>query len=132
MDPRIEKLLKDLHLKFLRQNPYDEGDLLYYRINYRLADSLQCSLAQAEDAHQEYHASNPRHVSGGFCDSCSRLVRIVPIIYGYDKKDADMLQKAQAEGRLILCDMDLIVGGARLALFGCAVCKKPLDKYGTA
>ena len=37
----IKQLLIDLHESYLKDNKYDEGDLLYYRINYRVMDAFQ-------------------------------------------------------------------------------------------
>lgn len=128
----VEKSLDELHTRFLSQNPYDEGDLLYCRINYRLADKMQRSLAEAEAAHSEYHAIHPRHVSEGMCDVCNRLVRIVPIIYGYDRREIQSLKASEAAGRLIIGETVDFKEGSKIALFGCSVCKTPLASYGTA
>ena len=37
-EAEIDMMLKELHVSYLKGNEHDEGDLLYYRINYRLTD----------------------------------------------------------------------------------------------
>ncbi|MFZ0566790.1 MAG: hypothetical protein WAM22_02190, partial [Nitrososphaeraceae archaeon] len=78
----IRNLLSKLHEHYLRDNMYDEGDLLFYRINYRLMDTLRISKAAAEEFHKIYHTAIPRRVSGGYCKKCEKIITIIPIIYG--------------------------------------------------
>lgn len=120
-----------LHLSFLKANEYDEGDLIFYRISYRLADSLHISKEAAERLHSKYHELEPRRVSQGYCDTCGKVVSLVPIIYGVQKSELAELQAREREGRIILGDTSTIKEGGKVALFGCRECKSSLPKYGT-
>jgi hypothetical protein len=131
MEVRFEKLLTDLHKDLLKANEYDEGDLIYYRIDYRLADALQISKQEAAKLHSEYHERNPRKASQGFCDTCQKVVSIIPIIYGMQASDLLEMRDRENAGRLIIGDTGTIRQGARVAMFGCKECKGPLPKYGT-
>lgn len=131
MDIGAELILKQLHSKFLKENELDEGDLIFYRINYRLADTLHISKEDAEKFHSEYHEHTPRRVSEGFCDNCQKVVILIPIIYGIQKSELPELQAREQKGRLIIGDAGIIREGAKVAMFGCNVCRSPLPKYGT-
>jgi hypothetical protein len=48
MDTELDRVLKELHDWFLRSNYHDEGDLLYYRINYRLADAFGITIQKRQ------------------------------------------------------------------------------------
>ena len=37
----IKQLLMNLHESYLKDNKYDEGNLIYYRINYKLMDAFE-------------------------------------------------------------------------------------------
>ena len=63
----IRELLIELHDHYLKDNKYDEGDLLFYRINYKLMDALGITKAAAEEFHKIYHDKNPRRISEGYC-----------------------------------------------------------------
>lgn len=123
-------MLKELHDHYLKDNKYDEGDPIFYRINYRLADALALTKEEAERYHVQYHAAIPRHVSEGFCDSCNKVVSIVPIIYGIQEGDMERMKAAESEGRLIIGDMGKVRAGSKVAMFGCRECESPLEKYG--
>jgi hypothetical protein len=130
-EAEIAKLLKELHASFLKGNRYDEGDLLYYRINYRLVDTFGITKEEAQRSHSVYHAENPRRVSQGYCDECGIIVTIIPIIYGIQAIDVEKMRAAESERRLIIGDTGIIREGTKVALFGCKECKSHLPKYGT-
>jgi hypothetical protein len=127
----VKDLVTKLHEHYLRDNKYDEGDLLFYRINYRLMDTLRISKAAAEEFHKMYHIANPRRVSGGYCQKCEKIVTIIPIIYGALKHELANLLKAENKGKLIIGNTNDIREGNKIAMFGCNVCKTPLPEYGT-
>lgn len=129
-EQQIAKALAELHAHYLKGNEYDEGDPIFYRINYRIADTFALTKEEAERYHAGYHAKNPRRVSEGFCDSCNSVVTIIPIIYGIQESDMERMKGAEAEGRLIVGDMEQVRSGAKVAMFGCKICKSPLGKYG--
>jgi len=130
-EAEVDRLLKELHASFLKGNEHDEGDLLYYRINYRLADTFGVTKEEAEMLHSAYHVKNPRQVSQGYCDKCGRLVTIIPIIYGIQESDIEKMRAAENEGRLLIGDTGMIKQGTKVAMFGCRECKTHLPKYGT-
>lgn len=130
-EQEIEKMLKELHESYLKGNEYDEGDPIFYRINYRLADAFALSREEAAQYHDSYHKDKPRRVSEGFCERCNRIVGIIPILYGVQESDMERMKKAEAEGRLIIGDISLVKEGAKAAMFGCRVCKSPLANYGS-
>jgi hypothetical protein len=130
MDPRIEQILKELHSSFMKENENDEGDLIFYRINYRLADALAIPKEEAEKFHSEYHSAAPRKVSEGFCDYCHAVVTLIPIIYGIQASELAELEAKEKAGRLILGDTSTIKEGARVAMFGCRRCRRPLPNFG--
>lgn len=132
MEETIEMTLRKLHAIMLKGNEHDEGDLLYYRINYRLADSIHISKEEAESLHSEYHEKNPRRISQGYCDKCQKLVTIIPIIYGVQQDQLGRMRAREQDGRLILGDIGAMSRETMIALFGCRECKSPLPKYGTA
>ncbi|AIC14386.1 hypothetical protein [Nitrososphaera viennensis] len=127
----IERMLRELHSSYLKGNEYDEGDPIFYRINYRLADAFALTKEEAERHHAEYHRKNPRRVSEGFCDACNRIVGIIPIIYGVQEGDMERMKAAEEQGRLIIGDLSQVREGAKVAMFGCKSCKTPLAKYGS-
>lgn len=127
----IAEALQELHAHYLKGNEYDEGDPIFYRINYRLQDMFALSKEEAERRHAQYHDGKPRRISEGFCDFCNRVVSIIPIIYGIQDSDIERMKAAEGEGRLIIGDIEKIRQGGRAAMFGCRECKRPLDKYGT-
>jgi hypothetical protein len=127
----VKALITKLHEHYLRDNMYDEGDLLFYRINYRLMDTLRISRAAAEEFHKIYHIANPRRVSGGYCKKCEKIITIIPIIYGVPKPELANLLKAENKGKLIIGNAKDIREGNKIAMFGCNVCKTPLPEYGT-
>ena len=127
----IAKMLQALHASPLKGNEYDEGDLLFYRINYRLAEAFGLAKEEAEKLHAAYHEGNPRRVSQGHCDACGRVVTIIPVIYGIQDSDMKSMRAAEREGRLIIGDMAGVRQGNKVAMFGCKVCRSLLPKYGT-
>jgi hypothetical protein len=66
-------MLQELHVSYLKGKEYDEGDPIFYRINYRLADTFGLTREDAEKYHSAYHRDNPRRVSQGYCDRCKRV-----------------------------------------------------------
>jgi hypothetical protein len=131
MQAEIDRMLKELHASYLKGNAHDEGDIIYYRINYRLADTFGITKKEADRLHSSYHASNPRQVSHGYCEKCSRVVTIIPVIYGIQKSDVGIMKAAETQGRLIIGNMNELKQGSKVAMFGCKECKNLLPKYGT-
>jgi hypothetical protein len=127
----VNDLVTKLHEHYLRDNMYDEGDILFYRINYRLMDTLRISKGAAEEFHKVYHIANPRRVSGGYCKKCEKIITIIPIIYGALKPELANLLNAENKGKLIIGNTNDIREGNKIAMFGCNVCKTPLPEYGT-
>ncbi|HJS68326.1 MAG TPA: hypothetical protein VJ730_02805 [Nitrososphaera sp.] len=127
----IDKMLKELHASYLKGNEHDEGDLLYYRINYRLAETFGISKEEADRLHTSYHAGNRRQVSQGYCKKCGSVVTIIPVIYGIQESDIEKMKIAEAQGRLIIGDTNAIRQGAKVAMFGCRECRSMLPAYGT-
>jgi hypothetical protein len=127
----IDRMLKELHASYLKGNEHDEGDLIYYRINYQLADAFGIAKEEADRLHSSYHASNPRQVSQGYCDNCGKVVTIIPIIYGVQKSDMERMRGAEKQGRLIIGDTGSIRQWSKVAMFGCKDCRTLLPKYGT-
>lgn len=130
-EDEIRKALDDLHASYLKGNEYDEGDPIFYRINYRLEEAFGLTRQEAARLHEQYHKERPRRMSEGFCDNCNKIVRIIPIIYGIQDADMEKMKEAESEGRLIVGDMKTVAEGNRVAMFGCKACKNPLPKYGT-
>ena len=128
----IRELLVKLHNHYLRNNKYDEGDPIFYRINYKLMDTLGVSKAAAEEFHKIYHANNPRRISEGFCNKCEKVVTIIPIIYGISDRELANLLKAENNGKIIIRNINDISDGNKIAMFGCKECKSPLPEYGSA
>ena len=129
-DKEIEAMLKELHVSYLKENENDEGDLIFYRINYRIADAFDISAEEANRLHSEYHKEHPRRISEGFCDICGKVVPIVPVIYGVKQSDLLRMKAAEAQGRLIIGDTGRLTPGSGASLFGCSICKSYLPKYG--
>ena len=77
----VDESLERLHKIFLKHNEHDEGDLIFYRIDYRLAEILKVTADEARAYHQIYHTKNPRTVSKAYCSNCNQIVTFVPIIY---------------------------------------------------
>jgi hypothetical protein len=127
----IYRLLKDLHAFYLKNNEYDEGDLLFYRINYKLIDSFGITQDDAEKFHLNYHNHNPRRISEGYCHACKKITSIIPIIYGVSEQNIVTLKVAEADKRLIIGNLDEVKKGNKVAMFGCKICTSPLPKYGT-
>lgn len=130
MEDRIEEKLERLHSSFMKGNEHDEGDPIFYRITYRLAEEFSISRDDAARLHSEYHVRHPRSVSRGFCGNCRKLVSLIPIIYGIQGQELEM-RKRELEGRLIIGDTDTIRSGNKVAMFGCGECKNPIPEYGT-
>ena len=124
-------MLNDLHAFYMKDNEYDEGDPIFYRINYRLADALGMTKEEANQLHLTYHLERPRRVSEGYCDKCGTVVGIIPIIYGIQNADLAKMEEAREQGRLIIGDLGAVKNGTRASMFGCKTCKTPLPKYGT-
>ncbi len=130
-EAEIDKILKDLHEWFLRSNYLDEGDLLYYRINYRLADAFGITKEDAERHHSRYHLDKPRQISKGYCQECDKIVTVIPIIYGIQESETEKMKLAEREGRLIIGNLPPIGHQTEIPMFGCKICKSPLPKYCT-
>jgi hypothetical protein len=125
----IRKALDDLHASYLKVNRYDEGDPIFYRINYRLEEMFGLTRQEAVRLHGLYHQRYPRHVSEGFCDRCGKVVGIIPVIYGVQESDVGNMKEAEAKCLLIIGDMSDLTPG-KMAVFGCKACKNKLPKYG--
>ena len=132
MEPKkeIARMLKALHASYLKENEYDEGDPIFYRINYRIADAFRLTTDEANRLHAEYHKDSPRRISEGYCDSCGKVVTIVPVIYGVRQSDLPKMKAAEIQGRLIIGEIGCLSQGSGASLFGCSVCKSYLPKYG--
>ncbi|HUG96274.1 MAG TPA: hypothetical protein VMJ94_01925 [Nitrososphaera sp.] len=126
----IDRMLKELHVSYLKDNEHDEGDPLYYRINYRLADAFGMTKEEADRLHSIYHLASPREVSHGYCERCERVVTIIPVIYGIQESDMERMKAAEAQGRLIIGDTATVRKGSRVPMFGCRECRALLPKYG--
>lgn len=127
----VSRALAELHAHYLKANEYDEGDPIFYRINYRLADTFALTREEAEQYHAQYHKSRPRQISCGFCDRCDKVVTIIPILYGIQDSDMESMKAAESESRLIVGDIEQVRAGNKVAMFGCKECKRRLEKYGT-
>lgn len=127
----IDRMLKELHVSYIRSNEHDEGDPIYYRINYRLADTFGITKEEAHRLHSIYHSANPRQVHQGYCDRCNRVVTIIPVIYGIEESGIEKMKTAEAQGRLIIGDMSAMGKGSKVAMFGCKTCRTLLPKCGT-
>ncbi|MEP0824376.1 MAG: hypothetical protein HRF40_02715 [Nitrososphaera sp.] len=126
----IDKMLRELHASYLKNNEHDEGDLIYYRINYRIADAFGITKEEADRHHSAYHAASPRQVSQGYCESCGKVVTIVPVIYGIQPSDMEKMKAAEEEGRLLIGDLSAVKQGSKVAMFGCKNCRTLLPQYG--
>jgi hypothetical protein len=128
----IKQLLTELHESYLKDNRDDEGDLLYYRINYKVMDEFQITKEEAEKLHTIYHdKNNPRRISEGYCYNCNSVNKLIPIIYGVARNDKANLRKAENEGRLVVGSLEEIKEGVELSMFACKICKIALPRYGT-
>jgi hypothetical protein len=128
---RIKQSLVEFHKFYLRNNQYDEGDILYHRINYKLMETFQVTKDDAEKIHLKYHEDNERRISEGYCDNCKSITKIIPIIYGVSNEERETLKVAENEERIIIGSLADIKSGVSLAMFGCKICKKPLPQYGS-
>jgi hypothetical protein len=126
----VVRLLKELHAFYLRNNEYDEGDLLFYRINYKLIDAFGFTRDDAEKFHLNYHDSTPRRISEGYCHICKKITSIIPIIYGVLEQDMSTLKVAEDDKKLIIGNLEDVREGNKVAMFGCKICMTPLPKYG--
>ena len=127
----IDRLLKELHGSYLKNNKYDEGDLLFYRITYKLIDSFGITKEEAKEYHFNYHIHNPRRVSEGYCHTCKKITSIIPIIYGVSQQDIAILKVAEYDKRLIIGNLDQLKKENKMALFGCKICLSHLPNSGT-
>jgi hypothetical protein len=129
----ITRTLIELHRYYLQDNKFDEGDLIYYRINYRLEALFGIERQKAQSLHAAYHKDIPRSISEGYCHICDTIVKFIPIIYGASERERKSLEMAQHKGKLIIANLDCIVikEGVKIPLFGCKICKTALPKYGT-
>ena len=126
----VDRLLKELHAFYLRNNEYDEGDLLFYRINYKLIDAFGFTGDDAEKFHLNYHDSTPRRISEGYCHICKKITSIIPIIYGVLEQDMSTLKVAEDDKKLIIGNLEDVREGNKVAMFGCKICMTPLPTYG--
>ena len=122
----VDESLERLHKIFLKHNEHDEGDLIFYRIDYRLAEILKVTADEARAYHQIYHTKNPRTVSKAYCSNCNQIVTFVPIIYTVTENERSLLKAAEMKGRVILGDLENIMEDHKIPMFGCAECKKPI------
>jgi hypothetical protein len=121
----IEKVLQNLHERYLKNNKYDEGDLIFYRINYKLEEMYEISRYQANGLHQTYHLSFPRKTSEVYCNSCDRVVRYIPIIYGVTQSEMEYMKALEKEDR-ILIGIVKDHKDTHMPLFACKLCKSPI------
>ena len=128
----ITRALIELHGYYLKDNEFDEGDLIYYRINYRLVALFGITREEAQNFHAVYHRNTPRKIAEGYCHICNAIVKFIPIIYGSSERERESLEVAQNEGKLIIANLDsnAIKEGVKLPLYGCRICKAALPRYG--
>jgi hypothetical protein len=129
----ITRTLIELHRYYLQDNKFDEGDLIYYRINYRLEALFGIERQEAQSFHAAYHKDIPRAISQGYCHICDAIVNFIPIIYGTSERERKSLEMAQNKGKLIIANLDsnTIKEGVKIPLYGCKICKTALPRYGT-
>ncbi|MEW6605226.1 MAG: hypothetical protein AB1351_11150 [Thermoproteota archaeon] len=127
----IDRMLRELHASYLKGNEHDEGDPIYYRINYRLVDAFGITKEEANRFHANYHSTIPRQVSQGYCGNCGKVVTIIPVIYGIQASEVEKMKSVEAEGRLLIGDMSTVKQGTKIAMFGCKTCRALLPEYGT-
>jgi hypothetical protein len=122
-------VLQDLHKIFLKNNIYDEGDLLFYRINYKLEEMYKISRYQANGLHQTYHLSFPRKTSEVYCNSCNRVVRYIPIIYGVTQSEMEYMKALEKKDRILIgtAEYHNDTHDTHLPLFACKLCKSPIS-----
>src|SRR5215510_6905858 len=108
----IDRMLEEMHASYLKENKYDEGDPIYYRINYRLVDAFDVTAEEAERLHSNYHENNPRHVSQGYCENCKKVITIIPVIYGIQKSGLERMEAAEIAGRIIIGDTSQLREGS--------------------
>jgi hypothetical protein len=132
-DVGITRTLIELHRYYLQGNKFDEGDLIFYRINYRLEALFGITKEEAQSFHAAYHRDFPRTISEGYCHICDAIVKFIPIIYGSLGRERKSLEVAQNEGKLIIANLDCnaIKEGVKIPLYGCKICKTSLPRYGT-
>ena len=126
----VDKSLANLHKIFLKHNEHDEGDLIFYRIDYRLAEVLKVTTDEAHAYHLIYHTKNPRTVSKAYCSNCNQIVTFIPIIYTVTENERALLEAAELEDRVILGNLEKIMEDHKIPMFGCTQCKKPIPGYG--
>jgi hypothetical protein len=114
----VQKYIHLLNEHYLRNNKYDEGDLIFCRINYELINAYSITIDEAEKFHSIYHCDNPRRVSEGYCHNCNTVVTIIPIIYGISEQDFVNTKIAEGEERLIIGNIDNIKEDVEVAIFG--------------
>jgi hypothetical protein len=73
----VKQLLIDLHESYLKDNKYDESNLIYYRINYKLMDAFEMTKEDAENFHIFYHEGNAE----GYLKDIALSVRILSQLY---------------------------------------------------
>jgi hypothetical protein len=130
-DHSIKEFLIELHRYYLKNNEYDEGDIIFHRINYRLMETFGVTKTDAIEFHEIYHNNSTRRISEGYCDNCKKISTIIPILYCFSNQDLKKFASAETDGRLIIGDAKDIIEGNNLAMFGCKSCRNPLPKYGT-
>ncbi len=126
----VDKSIYNLHKIFLKDDEYDEGDLIFYRIDYRLAEILKVTAKEAHAYHLIYHTKNPRTVSKAYCTNCNQIVTFIPIIYTVTENEGTLLETAELENRVILGKLDKVMEDHKILMFGCTQCKKPLPGCG--
>ena len=125
--PGLEKVLQNLHERYLKNNKYDEGDPIFYRINYKLEEMYKISRYQANGLHQTYHLSFPRKTSEVYCNSCNRVVRYIPIIYGVTRGEMEYMKALEKEDRILIGVVeDHNYNDTHIPLFACKLCKSPI------
>lgn len=126
----VDKSLANLHKIFLKHNEHDEGELIFYRIEYRLAEILKVTADEAHAYHLIYHTKNPRTVSKAYCSNCNQIVTFIPIIYTVTENERALLEAAELEDRVILGNLEKIMEDHKIPMFGCTQCKKPIPGCG--
>jgi hypothetical protein len=119
-------VLHDLHDIFLKNNMHDEGDLIFYRINYRLEEIYNISRYQANGLHKTYHLSFPRKISQAYCNNCNRVVRYIPIIYGVSEGEMEYMKALEKNGRILIGRVEYH-NDPNIPLFACEICKSPIS-----
>lgn len=120
MNDDTKSVIKTIHDEYLK-NPYDESDILFYRINYKLENLLHLKREEAGKLHNEYHQEFPRSISLFFCSNCNAIVKFIPVLYYSTIEEKQSLRTKEKEGNVFLIPSHQIAENS--PLFVCKICK---------